>query len=536
MASPDGTSPALSRITVVVKNPANHGSADYTTTVPASFTVGDLKRKIASELEGNPPPSTQRLIYSGALLRDDEQSLLATLGSADVSAPAVFHLVTSHSNASTPSTSEAKRRDPATKRPGPSRADASPNPPLPNPVDSPPPSASSSRSAPRFVRDGTPGTMPGARGGGTPNTPGFSATPDARDPLARAAYSAAYAAAFATLSPGTPVPTPPGTSGGQVGVFGFSERANAVLPWFGGGQAPAPAPAPAQSAPGARDAPRLTGADAGLPPGWRELVCDGAVYYWDTRTGATTYARPDDAWAPDDREGAGDERANGERGALSVARDGARDEALVERIDGVGPEAAAQVRAAIRAIRDGDPARAAAAAAAAAAGGRPVRVVQFHVDLKLLMKLATLVCFVGQGASRERLAAYALAAAFAYAAQVGAFNGIARRALGENARAAGVGEGNQRDGVGEGNPRDPRGGVAAARAAAGLPPLAPAGPRTAALLPGMREGMPRTWLGEVKVALGGLLASLLPSWEPPELHRHPRERPPERPPERPHAD
>ena len=192
MASPGGTSPALSRITVVVKNPANHGSADYTTTVPASFTVGDLKRKIASELEGNPPPSTQRLIYSGALLRDDEQSLLATLGSADVSAPAVFHLVTSHSNASTPSTSEAKRRDPATKRPGPSRADASPNPLLPNPVDSPPPSASSSRSAPRFVRDGTPGTMPGA----TPNTPGFfSATPDARDPLARAAYSAAYAAA-----------------------------------------------------------------------------------------------------------------------------------------------------------------------------------------------------------------------------------------------------------------------------------------------------------------------------------------------------
>jgi hypothetical protein len=32
----------------------------------------------------------------------------------------------------------------------------------------------------------------------------------------------------------------------------------------------------------------------------------------------------------------------------------------------------------------------------------------------------------------------------------------------------------------------------------------------------------------VKVALGGLLASLLPSWEPPELHRHPRERPPAR--------
>jgi hypothetical protein len=52
----------------------------------------------------------------------------------------------------------------------------------------------------------------------------------------------------------------------------------------------------------------------------------------------------------------------------------------------------------------------------------------------------------------------------------------------------------------------------------------------------MRDGMPTTWFGEAKVLVCGFLASLLPSWEPPELHRHPRERPPERPPERPHAD
>ena len=79
---------------------------------------------------------------------------------------------------------------------------------------------------------------------------------DARDPLAQAAYSAAYAAAFAALSPGTPLPAPPGTPGGHVGVFGFAERANAT--------------------------PRLTGNDAGLPPGWREVVRDGA-----TRRGRT---------------------------------------------------------------------------------------------------------------------------------------------------------------------------------------------------------------------------------------------------------
>ena len=529
MTSPAGASPPT-HISVVVKNPANHGSVDYTTSVPASFTVGDLKLRIASELEGNPPPSTQRLIYSGALLRDDAQGLLETLGSADVSAPAVFHLVTSHSNASTPSTSEAKRRNPADD--GPSRVAA-------GPIPFPPPHVALTPSAPSRVelrrfpdappRDGTPGDgTPGT----IPATPGaLSAAPDASDPLARAAYSAAYAAAFATLSPGTPIPAPPGTPGGQVGVFGFAERANAIPLRFGAG----PAPPARSAAPGG--APRLTGDDAGLPPGWRELICDGAVYYWDTRTNATTYARPG-AWRPD----TGTNGARGAEGRDEGGDDDERGVAGAAGYAGVGPEAAAQLQAAVRAIREGDPARAAAAAAAAAAGGRPVRVVQFHVDLKLIVKLATLVCFVGQGASRERLTAYVLAAALAYAAQVGAFNAILRRALGENARdpprdrAIGAGA---RGGGGGG---DARGGVAAARAAAGLPPRPPAGPRTAALLPGMREGMPRTWLGEVKVALGGLLASLLPSWEPPELHRHPRERPQERAgaarpaADRPHAD
>ena len=49
---------------------------------------------------------------------------------------------------------------------------------------------------------------------------------------------------------------------------------------------------------------------------------------------------------------------------------------------GLTPEAAQHAAAAARAIAEGNPA-AAAAAAAAAAGGRPVRVVQFHVDLKV---------------------------------------------------------------------------------------------------------------------------------------------------------
>lgn len=55
---------------------------------------------------------------------------------------------------------------------------------------------------------------------------------------------------------------------------------------------------------------------------------------------------------------------------------------------------------------------------------------------------------------------------------------------------------------------------------------APRGPRTTAVLPGMREGMPTTWVGEIKVLVCGFLASLLPSWQPPELHRHRAAAPP----------
>ena len=130
------------------------------------------------------------------------------------------------------------------------------------------------------------------------------------------------------------------------------------------------------------------------------------------------------------------------------------------------------------------------------------------------MKLASLVFFVGQGASAERLCLYTLAATFVYMAQVGAFNGIARLVLGENVL---NGNGGRNGGHNVG--------AAAARAAAGLPPLPPPGPRTTAILPGMRHGMPTSWFGEVKIVLGGFLASLLPSWEPPELHRHVRAAP-----------
>ena len=153
----------------------------------------------------------------------------------------------------------------------------------------------------------------------------------------------------------------------------------------------------------------------------------------------------------------------------------------------------------------------------------PCKTDTFVYWYQLIVKLASLVFFVGQGASAERLCLYTLAATFVYMAQVGAFNGIARLVLGENVL---NGNGGRNGGNGgEGRNGGHNVGAAAARAAAGLPPLPPPGPRTTAILPGMRHGMPTSWFGEVKIVLGGFLASLLPSWEPPELHRHVRAAP-----------
>ena len=478
MASPGAAPPNPTEITVVVKNPANLGSVDYTTRVPLSWTVGELKGRISSELDGNPPVSDHRLIFSGALLKDDTQTVQSVLGEkADLQMPQVFHLVTSASNPSTPSSSQATRRNPVTQntsndlnarvqqtRTTPTTPCTLVTPPTSQPIHN-----SSERTA---VEGAQTNTSPWSNNPSTPQPPYTGV--GANSPHVQNVYAAAYAAAFSTLSPGTPLPN-------HVGVFGFpgspyfqsylNQMPNQMQPFLNaGGQAGGQSHQPNQPL------NRLPLAQA---PGNN----NNGVDFW------------------------------GQRGPPA----------------GLSPAAAEHAAAAARAIAEGDPARAAAAAAAAAAGGRPVRVMQFHIDLKLIMKLATLVFFVGQGASREKLVMYVLAATVAYMAQVGAFNGILRRIVGENNMGGGAGGRIERGDVNGNNGQGVHNRVGAngannanARAAHGLPPRPPPGPRTTAVLPGMRQGMPTTWFGELKVALGGFLASLLPSWEPPELHRHPR--------------
>ena len=77
-----------------MKSPFNTSVVDFATEFPAATaTVGDLKRRIEEQHEGNPPAATQRIIHAGALLRDDAALLKDVLKSADLSVPQVFHMV-----------------------------------------------------------------------------------------------------------------------------------------------------------------------------------------------------------------------------------------------------------------------------------------------------------------------------------------------------------------------------------------------------------------------------------------------------------
>ena len=160
-----------------------------------------------------------------------------------------------------------------------------------------------------------------------------------------------------------------------------------------------------------------------------------------------------------------------------------------------------------------------------------MHVMQIHIDLRLIMKLAMIVAVASQGATNVRMAIYAAMAVVVYLFQTGAVAWVIRRFLPDILD-------EQADGMVGGMGAVGGGGAGRAGGAAAPPPRRrpPQGPRTNAVLPGMRDGMPRSWFGEIKVLVCGFLASLLPSWQPPELHRHPRPGAAAAGPERPHQD
>ena len=66
--APSAEDAGAESITITIKSTSNK----FTLSVPLSITVLDLKTKISTPEYADVPPSTQRLIYSGRVLKDGE--------------------------------------------------------------------------------------------------------------------------------------------------------------------------------------------------------------------------------------------------------------------------------------------------------------------------------------------------------------------------------------------------------------------------------------------------------------------------------
>jgi len=139
--------------------------------------------------------------------------------------------------------------------------------------------------------------------------------------------------------------------------------------------------------------------------------------------------------------------------------------------------------------------------------GARVRVIHIHIDLKLIFKLGLMLFFLSQDASATQVALYVAVAVFVYLQQTGALAPIAQWLTGnENI-------GRPRDGNANGN-RGNEGANANGDGEFNRPVVMPTRATHAA---GYTE-MPRSYVGEVKIFMYSLLASIFPSWIPPRLH------------------
>ena len=321
--------------------------------VPLALTVGELKARIESEYEGNPPPNTQRIVYAGALLRDESAGLADVVKASDLEAGAVvFHLVlpaeassTASTPASTPGATPASAREPGAETSTPSSAPSPADGRLPAQPGTPPPAPRRQQSAyppqpeatpARFSNQPPPATPTRIARPTTPGmTPTVAAYPPPRGPARALAARAGrlrvrvrrrvqLAEPRRSPAPGAPVAVPV-----PVPVFGFG----------GGWGAPGWGAPRVERSPGRVPAARCAGATA-APRG--------------ARAGAT---------AADDADAASIRPERSRPGGAGGGAGGSRRRSGGRR----------------RGSRGGG------------GGGRPVHVMQIHIDLRLIMKLAMIV-------------------------------------------------------------------------------------------------------------------------------------------------
>lgn len=78
-------------VNLTIKN-ANTRFADFQIEIPLKDTIATLKQRLSEQYPENPPPSAQKLIFSGRLLQD-QSTLEEILNQHDTSFPQTFHIV-----------------------------------------------------------------------------------------------------------------------------------------------------------------------------------------------------------------------------------------------------------------------------------------------------------------------------------------------------------------------------------------------------------------------------------------------------------
>ena len=140
--------------------------------------------------------------------------------------------------------------------------------------------------------------------------------------------------------------------------------------------------------------------------------------------------------------------------------------------------------------------------------GARVRVIHIRIDLKLILKLAMMVFFMSQDASAAKTAMYVGVAILVYLQQTGALAPVARWITGnDNIGRNGLERQNARRNGGEGRNAD-------GAANEDQPIVAPFRATHAA----GHTTMPTSYIGEIKIFVYSLFASIFPSWLPPRLH------------------
>jgi hypothetical protein len=149
-----------------------------------------------------------------------------------------------------------------------------------------------------------------------------------------------------------------------------------------------------------------------------------------------------------------------------------------------------------------------------------IRVIQFRIDVKLMLKLILITAFACQDASKKKMAMYITAAIIGYLYQTGVLESIWDALFGaylppenemQQGGGANAGANNNNNNNNNNNARDQGNNNRNGRRQRYRRP---------AHVAGYTDTMPQSWLGELKIFAYSFVASLFPAWRVPNLRRN----------------